>query len=327
MRIVVHGQQAFGKAVLERLLARNENIVAVCAAPQRQGVSSATVQADPLVECARQNGLAVHQPVSWKTDESLALMQSFDADLCMMAYVLLLVPQAVLNAPRLGSFQYHPSLLPMHRGPSAINWPIAMGAAKTGLSIFWPDDGLDQGPILLQKECEIGTDETLGDVYFKKLFPMGVDAMIESLDLVKRGQAPKIAQDLSTGSYESWFGRSDAKINWAKPAAQIYNMIRAGNPQPGAWTTHGRQELKVFDSCLAEADGHKRIPGEILSVDEHGFVVAAGEGAIKVKRVRADGGKIGAAEYAATSGLAVGDILDRRKDHTHCALPTKNTDE
>ncbi len=310
VRIVVHGQQAFGKAVLEKLIERNENIVAVCTAPDPQGRAPDTIKVDPLKELAAQNGLAVHQPASWKTDESLALMTSFDADLCMMAYVLLFVSEAVLNAPKLGSFQYHPSLLPMHRGPSSINWPIAMGATKTGLSIFWPNDGLDQGPVLLQKECEIGADETLGDVYFKKLFPMGVDAMIESLDLVKLGQAPKMAQDLSKGSYESWFGRNETKINWAKPAAEIYNMIRAGNPQPGAWTTHGQQELKVFDSCLAKVGGgHRRMPGEILSVDDQGFVVAAGDGAIKIKRVRADGGKVGAIEYVATSRLTVGDII------------------
>ena len=161
MRIVVHGQQAFGRAVLEKLIANGENIVAVCTAPDKEGKP-----VDPLKELALENGIAVHQPDSWKTEEALQLMHSFNADVCMMAYVLLFVPQAVLDAPRLGSFQYHPSLLPMHRGPSSINWPIAMGATKTGLSIFWPDDGLDEGPILMQKTCEIGPDETLGDVYF-----------------------------------------------------------------------------------------------------------------------------------------------------------------
>ncbi len=180
MRIVVHGQQAFGRAVLERLLERNENIVAVCTAPDKEGKPI-----DPLKELALENGLPVHQPASWKTPEALKLMQSFDADICIMAYVLLFVPQPVLEAPRRGSFQYHPSLLPMHRGPSSINWPIAMGSTKTGLTIFWPNEGLDEGPILLQKTCDIGPDETLADIYFKKLYPMGVDAMIVSLDLVK----------------------------------------------------------------------------------------------------------------------------------------------
>ena len=224
----------------------------------------------------------------------------------MMAYVLLFVPEAVRDAPRLGSFQYHPSLLPMHRGPSSINWPIAMGARHTGLTIFWPDDGLDEGPILMQKTCDIGPDETLGDVYFKKLFQMGVDAMIESLELLKQGKAPKIVQNLEQGSYESWFGKKQAELDWSKPAQDVYNIIRAANPQPGAWTTHNGSELKIFDSRLSDENGS---PGEVISIDDDGFTVAASEGAINVRRVRADAGKVAATEYAAAVNLSVGDKL------------------
>lgn len=302
MRIVVHGQQAFGKAVLERLLERGENVVAVCTAPDKEGRPT-----DPLKELAQEKGLPVHQPASWKTPEAEELMRSFDADVCIMAYVLLFVPSTVLDIPKHGSFQYHPSLLPMHRGPSSINWPIAMGATKTGLTIFWPDDGLDEGPILLQKECDIGPDETLGDVYFKKLFPMGVDAMIEALDMVKAGTAPKIVQDLDQGSYESWFGKKQAEIDWSKPASEVYNIIRAANPQPGAWTTHDGVELKVFDSERAEGSGK---PGEVVSVSENGVTVAAGEGAILIKRVRPAGGdKLAAADYVNSTNLDQRDIL------------------
>ncbi len=301
MRIVVHGQQAFGKAVLEKLLERGEDVVAVCTAPDKEGRPL-----DPLKELALEHSLPVHQPASWKNDEALALMQSFDADVCVMAYVLLFVPQPVLDAPRLGSFQYHPSLLPMHRGPSSINWPIAMGSTKTGLTIFWPDEGLDEGPILMQKHCDIGPDETLGDVYFNKLFPMGVSAMIESLDLVKAGTAPRIEQNLEEGSYESWFGKKQAEIDWNKPASEIYNIIRAANPQPGAWTVHGDAELKLFDSELTTDSGK---PGEVLSVDDDGIVIATGQGALRVKRVRADAGKVSAIQYASSSGLSAGDTL------------------
>ena len=301
MRIVVHGQQAFGRAVLEKLIAGDEEVVAVCTAPDKAGG-----RIDPLKELATEHGLPVHQPTSWKTPEALALMQSFDADICMMAYVLLFVPEAVLNAPRHGSFQYHPSLLPMHRGPSSINWPIAQGATQTGLTIFWPDDGLDEGPVLLQKTCEIGADETLGDVYFNKLFPLGVDAMLEALDLLKRGAAPKIPQDLAAGSYESWFGKREAEVDWGLPAQQIYNRIRAANPQPGAWTRHGDAEIKIYDCEMTDTVGGA--PGEVLGVDD-GIRVATADTAIRIKRLRADAAKIPAAEYAATSGLAVGDTL------------------
>jgi methionyl-tRNA formyltransferase len=302
MRIVVHGQQAFGKAVLEKLLERGENVVAVFCAPDKEGRPT-----DVLKAFALEKGLTVHQPTSWKTPEAEALMRSFEPDVCIMAYVLLFVPQNVIDAPRLGTFQYHPSLLPLHRGPSSINWPIAMGSTKTGLTIFWPDEGLDEGPVLLQKEVDIGPDETLGDVYFKKLFPLGVDAMMEALDLVRDGKAPKIPQDDSKATYESWFRKADAKLDWSKPAGDVYNVIRAANPQPGAWTTSGGAEVQVFDSAKSDATGQ---PGQVLAVGKDGITVAAGSGSILIKRVRPAGGdKIPASQYAADAGIKVGDTF------------------
>lgn len=304
MRLVVHGQQAFGKAVLERLLEREENIVAVCTAPDKEGKPM-----DPVKELALEKGLAVHQPASWKTPEALELMQSFEADVCIMAYVLLFIPQPVLDAPRLGSFQYHPSMLPMHRGPSSINWPIAMGATRTGLSIFWPNEGLDEGPILIQKECDIGPDETLGDIYFNKLFPMGVDATIEALDLVKAGTAPRQVQNLDEGSYESWFGKVQAEIDWQKSAAEIYNIIRAANPQPGAWTTVNGDTLQIFDSRLVDNVGGEA--GVVAASSDEGILVSAGNNdGVLISRVRPAGeAKISAVEYAAASEIKMGDHL------------------
>lgn len=283
MRIVVHGQQAFGKAVLERLLERGENVVAVCTAPTKEGRPE-----DPLAEFARQKGLPVHQPASWKTPEALELMKSFEADVCMMAYVLLFVPKEVRDAPTYGTFQYHPSLCPWHRGPSSINWPIAMGKTRTGLTIFWPDDGLDEGPIMLQKTCEIGPDETLGDVYFNKLFPMGVDAMIEGLELVKAGVILKHDQRLEDGSYESWFKGDHARIDWSKPARDVYNLIRACNPAPGAQTAIKGTEVQLYDCKLLDGDG---TPGEIVGTSEAGIVMQAGGGRILIERLRAAGGQ------------------------------------
>jgi len=188
--------------VLEKLLEQGDKVVAVCSAPTKIGVPE-----DPLVIFAKKKGIPVHQPRSWKNPEALEFMESFNADICLMAYVLLFVPEAVLNAPTYGTFQYHPWLLPLHRGPSSINWPIAMEKDCTGLSIFWPDDGRDEGPIMLQKTCSIEAHETIGEVYFKKSFPMGVDAMLEGLDLVKKGVIIKTKQKIEGGSYEGWFKR------------------------------------------------------------------------------------------------------------------------
>jgi methionyl-tRNA formyltransferase len=300
MRIVVHGQEAFGKAVLEALLARGENIVGVFCAPDKPGRAE-----DPLKAYAREKGLPVQQPKSWKTPEALELMRASQPDLCVMAYVTLFVPMPVLEAPRLGTIQYHPSLLPLHRGPSSINWPIAMGRTETGLSIFWPNEGLDEGPILMQKTVTISPDATLGDVYFKKLFPLGVEAMCESVDLVRAGKAPRIEQDHAKKTYESWFKKEHAEVDWSKPVAQVYNVIRAANPAPGAWSTIKGLKLDIFDSVRADATGTH---GTILSISDAGITVAAKDGAIFIKRVRVPGGqKIAAAEYAKQAGLNVGD--------------------
>ena len=303
MRIVVHGQEAFGKAVLEKLIERKENVVAVFCAPDKAGRAE-----DPLKVFAKEKGLTVHQPKSWKSPEALELMKSCNADICVMAYVTLFVPQPVIDAPKLGTIQYHPSLLPLHRGPSSINWPIAWGSTQTGLTVFWPDEGLDEGPILLQKTCGIGIDESLGDVYFKKLFPMGVDAMLESLDLVKAGVLLKHDQRLADGSYESWFKKDLAQLDWTKPAAELYNTIRAANPAPGAWATIKGIKLDIYDSAKASGSGK---PGEVLSVSADGMAVAASGGAVLVKRVRAPGGqKITASEWAASAGVRAGDVFD-----------------
>lgn len=305
MRIVVHGQQAFGKAVLEALLKRKEDIVGVYCAPDKPTAGKGGV--DPIKEYAQAQGLTVHQPKSWKDPATWEQLKSLNADLCIMAYVTLFVPSQALNTPRLGTIQYHPSILPMHRGPSSINWPIIQGSKKTGLTIFWPDDGLDEGPILLQKTVDVGPDDTLGTIYFNKLFPMGVEAMLEALDLVKAGKAPKIVQDLSKGSYESWCRKEQGKIDWSQPVETVHNLIRGTNPQPGAWTLSGGKTLDIYDCARVAGTG---LPGEILAVTSGDFTVAAKGGAIQVKRVKLEGApKVGAGEYAATAGLKAGNKL------------------
>jgi methionyl-tRNA formyltransferase len=303
MRIVVHGQQAFGKAVLEKLLERGEDVIAVYGAEDKNG------RVDPLIAFAREKGLPVYQPKSFRNNEEVAVeFRALKPDLQVMAYVTKFVPSAFLDIPTHGSIQYHPSLLPLHRGPSSINWPIIMGSKKTGLTIFWPDDGLDEGPVLLQKEVDIQPDDTLGSLYFNHLFPMGVEAMVEAIDMVRNGTAPKVVQDESKATYESWCKADDVQLDWSKPVDDVYNMIRGSDPQPGAWSTHNGKTLKIFDSARNSGDGGPA--GSITAITDDGFTVAGKGGAIDVKRVRPeDGQKMSAAEYAAESGMKVGDVL------------------
>ena len=298
MRLIVHGQQAFGEAVLKRLLERDENVIAVYCAPDSGS------RPDPLKQTAESAGIPVFQPASYKTAEVADGMKNLNADLCLMAYVTLIVPSEVLNMPKFGSIQFHPSLLPDHKGPSSINWPIIQGKTKTGLSIFWPDDGLDTGPILLQKTVDIKPDDTLGSLYFSYLFPLGVDAMLEALEMVRDGTAPRVPQNSGTGSYEGWCGKADAEIDWKRPTDEIYNLIRGTNPQPGAWTTLNGDIVRIYDCGKNTSSGGPA--GSVTKISESGFHVAALDGEITVQRVRSDAGKIGAAQFAMDSELCSG---------------------
>jgi len=308
MRIVVHGQQAFGKAVLEALIKRGEDVVAAYVAPEKPGA-----KADPLKEAALAAKLLVFQPASYRKPEVWEEFRALKPDLQVMAFVTLFVPEEFLSIPTKGSIQYHPSLLPKFRGPSSINWPIIKGETETGLSIFWPDNGLDTGDILLQKKTPISPDDTLGSVYFDRLFPMGVEATLEAVDLVKAGKAQRVKQDESWASYEGWCSADNSRIDWGKPWAQIHDLIRGCNPQPGAWTLHDGKKLQIFDSKPLPAKQPSGIAGkmgEVVAIDAESFTVACADGRIRVFRVRAaDGGKVGAAEFAAAARLVVGTRL------------------
>jgi len=303
MRIVVHGQQAFGKSVLEALLERGENVVGVyCAPDPAQGG-----RIDPLKEAAIARGLPVQQPKSFRNKpEVWEEFARLKADLCVMAYVTLIVPEQVLNQPTHGTIQYHPSLLPRHRGPSSINWPIMMGETRTGLTIFWPDQGLDTGPILLQKEVEIRDSDTLGSLYFDQLYPLGVKALLEGVDLVRDGKAPKIVQDESQATYEGWCKKEHVQVDWQKPLQTIWNLVRGADPQPGAWTMYEGTTLLLHDAKKAPGVPSGQ-PGEVLALDESGMMVAVPGGQIQVTRVRPEGGqKVAAAVFAKTAGLRPG---------------------
>ncbi len=301
MRLIVNGQQAFGKSVLEGLLDRSEDVVGVYCAPDKPGA-----RPDPLKETALERGLPVFQPASYRGEEVREQMASLEPDLCVMAYVTLFVPQQALDIPTHGTIQYHPSLLPRHRGPSSINWPIIWGEAETGLTIFWPDDGLDEGPILLQKTVAIGDDDTLGSLYFNHLYPMGVAAMLEGVDLVRAGEAPRIEQDHGQATYEGWCRRDLVRINWHMPLQTIWNLVRGANPQPGAWSTLEGEPVGIYDARkIPEALSVQ--PGQVTAVDDDSVTVAAADGQLRVLKVRPKGsGKIGAGEWAAAAGIGKG---------------------
>jgi methionyl-tRNA formyltransferase len=303
VRIVVNGQQAFGAAVFTALRERGEDVVAVYCAPDRPGAG-----ADPLRLAAEGAGVPVRQPASFRDAAVADELRAFAPELMVMAFVTLFIPEDVLAIPTHGSIQYHPSVLPRHRGPSAINWAIIARERTTGVTIFWPDDGLDTGPVLLTREVVIEPDDTVGSLYFDKLFPLGVAAMLDAVDLVAAGRPPRMAQDESQATYESWCRKADVRIDWTGRSQDVYAVVRGGDPRPGAWTTLDGLVVECFEARVV--DEGDAAPGEVVEISPDGMVVAARDGALRIRRVRVGGEKVLAADWARTVGLRPGARFD-----------------
>ncbi len=305
MKIVIIGQQDFGKGVMEAILARGDEVAGVFCAPEKEGA-----RPDPLRLAAQEKGLKVFQLPSLKDAKAIEIMRELAPEIGIMAYVLQFAPQEFVNIPKHGTIQYHPSLLPLYRGPSSINWPIVRGDTKTGLTIFRPDDGLDEGPVVLQKETPIGPDDTLGSVYFDRLFPMGVAAMLEAADLVVAGRHKEVVQDESVATYEGWFRAGESRINWNNHVDFIYNLIRGCNPAPGAWTTLQGKKVQIFESRKHMFRTFGAVKGKIGEVSEIGadsFRITAQGGQVEVFKIKhEDGKKVSAAEFVQAHGITVG---------------------
>lgn len=303
MRLIVMGQQAFGKDALQKILDDGtDEVVAVYCEPDREGGA-----VDPIKELALEKGIPVMQPPHFKEQQSLDEMAACKADLMVMAFVNIFVPEAARDIPAQGSICFHPSLLPLHRGPSAVNWPIIMGSTTSGYSWFYPTDGLDEGDVLLQWECPIDANDTVINLYFKKIYPSAVDSVLEVCSLFRSGNPPRIQQDESLATYERRCTKKHSHIDFFKPVAQVHNLIRGTNPAPGAWITHNDEELGIFDCIRVDGDG---VTGRVVEISEDGVCVQSVGGRILIIRVKpAGGGKIAAAEWAAGADLKVGDQL------------------
>jgi methionyl-tRNA formyltransferase len=298
LRVVLIGQAAFGGKVLDGLVERGHDVAAAYAPPDG-------ARPDPLKDRAVAHGVPCRQPESYKSAAVRAEIAAAAPDLVALAYVTKIVPEDVIASARLGSICFHPSLLPRYRGGSAINWQLIRGETVGGVTVFWTDPGIDTGPILLQREIPTGPDESAGSYYYGSVFEPGVQVMLESVDLIAAGTAPRTPQDESRASYDPLCRDEHAAVDWSKPAADLHNLIRGCDPQPGAHTAAGTGRLRLYESRKAEGQG---APGTVLALDATGMTVATGAAAVRVGKARVEGtkDKRAAAEAAAVLGITVG---------------------
>lgn len=302
MRIVLIGQAAFAEKVLDGLRVNGHEVLAVYCPPDAPGGKP-----DPVKVRATALEIPVRQHKSLKNPEVRGEFEALQADLGVLAYVTQIVPQSVFAVPRLGSICFHPSLLPRYRGGSAVNWQIIKGEAEAGVSVFWVDPGIDTGPVLLQKPAPIKPDDTAGSLYYDTLFPLGVKVVLESVELIAAGTAPRLVQDPALDSYDPLCRDEHAAVDWRRPVRDVYNLIRGCDPQPGAYTLFGGEKLRLYDARATTGGVHT--PGTVEAVSDDGMVVGAGGGAVRIRRVRWGDKKIAAAEFAAQAGVSAGTVL------------------
>jgi methionyl-tRNA formyltransferase len=304
VRIALFGQAAFGKEVLERLLAAGHRVVGVYAPPEGG-------RPDPLAEEAEKRGLPLFRykrmrrkgrAIPERVEEHAAL----EAELNVLAYVTMILPSEVVDAPRHGSLCFHPSLLPRFRGGAAIPWQIILGERESGVTVFRPDEGIDTGPVVVQKGgVEIGPTATAASLYYQELYPLGVEVLCEAVALVDRGEAEPRPQDESQATFQGLVDDAVARVDWSRPCEELDRLIRGCDPQPGAFAEHRDETVRLFDA--ARVEGNADAPaGTILAIEDGRLVIAAEGGRISVGRVRIGGGK---KVPAGEAGLAVGERL------------------
>lgn len=321
MKIAVIGQSLFGKEVYKELRKEGHEVVGVFTVPDKNG------KADPLASEAESDGVPVFKFPRWRVKgqaipEVVETYASVGAELNVLPFCSQFIPMEVIDAPKHGSIIYHPSILPRHRGASAINWTLIQGDKIGGFTVFWADDGLDTGAILLQRECEVLLDDTVNSLYNRFLFPEGVKGMVEAVRMIADGSAPKIPQPSEGATYDPIQKKETAKINWGQPAESIHNWIRGNDKVPGAWTEVDGQKLTFFGSTFTSngptPDGEVlEIPGASRPgvVTKTGLVLFGNDGKmLVVKNIQFENGKmIPASQYFKSSDSTTLQLSDEEK--------------
>ncbi|XP_026083034.1 mitochondrial 10-formyltetrahydrofolate dehydrogenase-like [Carassius auratus] len=320
LKLALIGQSLFGQEVYTNLRKQGHKVVGVFTVPDKDG------KADPLAVVAEKDGTPVFKFPRWRLKgkpipEVVEAYKAVGAELNVMPFCSQFIPMNVIDFPKHGSIIYHPSILPRHRGASAINWTLIEGDKKAGFSIFWADDGLDTGPILLQKECPVEPNDTVDTLYNRFLFPEGIKAMVEAVQLIADGKAPKIPQSEEGASYEGIQKKSNAKVNMAQPAEVIHNWIRGHDKVPGAWIVIDGKPVTLYSSSMLSGSVPAGQPIEVEGASQPGLIAKSGlilfgsDGkALQVKNLQFEDRKmIPASKYFSSDEAASLDLTDDEK--------------
>lgn len=307
MKVIFAGTPEFAAAALKALIAAGHDIPLVLTQPDRPAGRGMKLKASPVKEVALAHGLLVAQPENLKTDESRQPIQEAAADVMVVAAYGLILPQAVLDLPRLGCINIHASLLPRWRGAAPIHRAIEAGDTQTGITLMQMDKGLDTGAMLAKSAIPILATDTTGSLH-DKLADLGARDIVALLPRLASGTMQGEKQDDALATYAKKIGKDDARLDWTRSAAELDRQIRAFDPFPGATTPFQGETLKVWKARPCSGSGS---PGEVLSAAKESLRIACGTGALDITELQKPGGKrMPVAAFLAGTELRVGDILN-----------------
>jgi len=309
LSIVFAGTPAFAVPALEAIAASRHRLRAVFTQPDRRSGRGLRVEPGPVKQAAIDRGLPVEQPATFRDPDAVALLAGYEPDVLVVVAYGLLLPQAVLDVPRLGCLNIHASLLPRWRGAAPIQRALLAGDAETGITIMRMEAGLDTGPVLSSRALGIEAADTGGSLH-DKLAALGADMIVEALDLLESGRAAFERQDDEAATYARKITKDESRIDWSRPAAEIDRMVRAFDPWPVAETRLDGVQLRVWQARVVPAPNRPAVPGEVLEATPQRLVVATGRDALALERVQLPGRRpVSAAEFVRGHALA-GKVLD-----------------
>ena len=288
MRIVFMGTPECGVPSLNALLDAGYDVAARCTQPDRPQGRRMTLTPCPVKIAAQARGVQVLQFERIRRQEGLDAMRALKPDLYVTAAFGQILSQKLLDVPKIGTVNVHPSLLPKYRGPAPVNWSIIEGETRTGVTTMMTDAGMDTGDILLVRETELSPDEDAA-MLSERLSRVGAELLVETIRRIEAGTCPRTPQDSEAASYFPMLTKETGRIDWTRGAQAVVNLVRGVVPWPGTWTEFGDGALKIWKASPARGEG---APGEVLSGDaKGGLIVACGEGAVRVEELQAPGAK------------------------------------
>lgn len=285
MNIVFMGTPDFAVASLKKLYDAGHNVSAVFTKVDMPRGRKMIMTPPEVKVCAQELGLTVYQPATLKDPEVVKTIKSLNPDVIVVVAYGKLLPEDVLNIPPLGCINVHGSLLPLYRGAAPIQWTILNGDKVGGVTTMYMGKGLDTGDIILKYETEVGENETSGEL-FDRLSESGADLLLETLELLEKGEAPRTPQDESLASYASMLNKEMCIIDWTKSADEVHNLVRGLNPWPMALTTLNGKKMKIISTRKSNKSGK---PGQVVSTNP--LTVACSEGAVEILTLQSEGKK------------------------------------